>query len=176
MKKPKSELSRRAFVQGTAAALPILSAAGFAHGQTQTAWIGLKKPIQGKIIDQNQQQIPHGTEVETTTQWTGADGKQDIVKQFVQRVDMDDSYVVFMHMASTLRGSYTFLMNGKKGGIEGSTRTDEIDSALILEDGTVQRLPRQITKVRLDHPFQGMSPQETLHELMRMHEAGSRQN
>ena len=166
----KSDLSRRAFI-GTAAALPILSAPTLAEGQTQTAWRGLRSPLQGKIIEQKKQQIPHGTEVEMTTEWTGADGQQDIVKQFVRKLDMGDSYMVFTHMASTLKGSYVLVVTGKKGTVEGSTRTDQMDTVLILQDGTIQRPPQQVAKVRLDQPFEGMSPQEMLEELSRMHDA-----
>jgi len=115
-----------------------------------------------RLIDLQTRDIPHGMEVETAIEYTRADGSRSFMRQFVRKIDLGDSYVMFHHMARGASPATTMIVSGKKGHIDGDFRHDEIELVTLHPDGTAHRLPAITTPVWIKNPFEGVPSDQML--------------
>jgi hypothetical protein len=171
----KSPLSRRSFIETAAVVggLSVLPLEGVLSASDNKVAVGqtteyLTSPLQGEVLESTERDLPDGKEVEQVLEYSGANGKKDQVRIFLRRVDAPNSYVVFLHKTSSLqKDSNTIVQQGKKGQVDGNVRNDEIQTTIITQNGMVRRLPAQAVKVRLDRPYESLSPNEKLQQLMK---------
>lgn len=165
-----ANVSRRSFIESAAVlgGLTMLPLGGMLNASDSNPADYLKSPIQGTVIDSKQRDVPNGVEVEQVLEFLGANGKKDETRIFLRTVDAPDSYVVFVHKTSSLaNNSVAIVQYGEKGQVDGNIRNDEIETTIIGSDGSVRRMPATLVKVRLDQPYQGLSPNEKLQQLMK---------
>ena len=129
------------------------------------------------LIDFETRDIPHGMEVETAVEFTRTDGSRSLQRGFVRRIDLGDSDVTFLHMASGTGPATTMIVSRKKGHIEGDFRHDEFEFVMLQPDDTAHRLPAFTSPVYLKNPFEGVPPDQMLdrmHEWLKTPEAQAR--
>jgi hypothetical protein len=162
-------VTRRGFVQDTAlVGLGIvLGGTGIASSALEAGASHLAGPVRYKVLQWNLSPAVDGQqEFRCSLEATGANGS-DIVHVYVRKIERGDSYLVIHHVsASRLSPASTAVVTGLKGSIEGDFRRDRISVETIHQDGSVHQLPQREVRVLMTHPYQGLSPQDTVDQFL----------
>jgi hypothetical protein len=174
--KGDERVTRRGFVQDTALVGlgAVLGGMGVTASATQVGRMsGLGEPVRHKILEWSLSPKTGGQqEFRCSLEATGTNGS-DVVYVYVRKIDRDDSYLVISHVsASRVAPACTTIVTGLKGPIEGDYRKDQISVETIHQDGSVHQAPQREVKVLLTHPYQGLSPQDTLDQFLQDKAAG----
>ncbi len=101
------------------------------------------KPLP-RIVSLTSRDVPGGYELETVMEFPREGGDTILVRNFSRQIDLGDSYISVNHCARGWEPAETVLIFGKKGAIEGDTRTDETEMLVLKIDGTVERTEQTV--------------------------------
>jgi hypothetical protein len=103
------------------------------------------KPIAApRLLDLSCRDLPHGYELESSTELPLKDGTKMVVHNFLRQIDLGDSYVTLTHSSRGSEPAQTILICGKKGEIDGDFRTDKTEMLVLQADGTVRRTEQTV--------------------------------
>lgn len=106
-----------------------------------------------KVLEWEESTLPYGSELRAVTERLENDGTRKIVKQYSQKIEIGDNYIIINHISLDGGTPQTFIVAGTKGPeVGGEWRIDEVQLTYLKPNGDVTRVPRQTTRVRLGTP------------------------
>jgi hypothetical protein len=188
--KPESDTTseRRSFLKQVAATMVVAGVGNAAYAESSkdllpTLPVQDDDPYQITTPVSSQRILKHehtssGACQETTLdlELIGNNGVKQVTQSFTQRIDSDQEYA--MTVVTTTKSfkssidseparirSYTTLIHGKKGSVQGDFRSDEITITLIQNGSITKQGPLQ-KNVRVNHSSSGMSDQQMVEEML----------
>ena len=139
----------------------------------------IARPLKSyRVLQSESAGVPPRQQYYTEGEMVGSNDVKLVTKVYVKRTDMEDSYdiatliAIQVYRAATdsqpmKTVTYTSLVTGVKGQIEGDHRMDTITTTSSSSNGIWSDGPRQ-AKVLLKDPTAGMTDQERLEYVLRL--------
>jgi len=113
-----------------------------------------------KLVSHQERDVLHGKEREGAFEAVRPDGTKEVRPYYQRTVELDDSTIQVSWLAQPRLGPLTIIRSIRRGRVEGNLRRDNIQTTIILHDGSIHRSPEVQMAVPVPSVLTGMSPTE----------------